>query len=130
MCLCQTHANFISLTNALLPPYNRQWSVENAVCLFEEGCNLNQCETCKDDTKLKEALQGKQESGDEVGVSRWQKATVDDRLKKIKLIMPVDDAVEAILDALPAFLRHVYYVKRGQELAYQQEIEEARRQNV
>ena len=53
----------------------------------------------------------------------------DDRLKKIKLIMPVDDAVEAILDALPAFLHHVY-VKRCQEVAYQQEIEEARRQNV
>ena len=75
MCLCQTHANFISLTNALLQPYNRQWSVENAVCRFEEGCNLNQCETCKDDTKLKEALQGKQESGDKIEVSRWQKAT-------------------------------------------------------
>ena len=38
--------------------------------------------------------------------------------------MPVDDAVEAILDALPAFLRHVY-VKRCQEVAYQQEIEES-----
>ena len=63
MCLCQTHANFISLTNALLPTYNRQWSVENADCRFEEGCMLNQCATCKDGTKLKEALQGKQESG-------------------------------------------------------------------
>ena len=82
MCLCQTHANFISLTNALLPTYNRQWSVENADCRFEEGCMLNQCATCKDGTKLKEALQGKQESGDEVEVSRWQKATDDDRLKK------------------------------------------------
>ena len=65
---------------------------------------LNQCATCKDSTKLKESLQGKQESGDEVEVSRWQKATDDDRLKKIKLIMPVDDAVEVILDALTAFL--------------------------
>ena len=91
---------------------------------------LNQCATYKDGTKLKEALQGKQESGDEVEVSRWQKATDDDRLKKIKLIMPVDDAVEVILDALTtAFLCHVY-VKRCQEVAYQQEIEEARRQNV
>ena len=71
MCLCQTHANFISLTNALLPPYNRQWIVENAVCRFGEGCKLNQCETCKDGTKLKEArLQRKEESGDEVEVSR------------------------------------------------------------
>ena len=52
-CLCQTHENFISLTNALLPLYNRQWSVENAVCRFEE---LNQCVTCKDGTKFKEAL--------------------------------------------------------------------------
>ena len=34
---------------------------------------LNQCATCKD---------GKQDSGDEVEVSRWQKVTVDDRLKK------------------------------------------------
>ena len=42
--------------------------------------------------------------------------------------MPVDDAVEAIL-ALSAFLHHVY-VKRCQEVAYQQEIEEARRQRV
>ena len=65
-----------------------------------------------------------QDSGEEVEVSRWQKATVDDRLKKIKLIMPVDDAVKAILYALPAFLRHVY-VKRCQEVAYQQEIEES-----
>ncbi len=72
MCSCQTHENFISLTNALLPPYNRQWIVENSVCRFEEGCMLNQCATCKD---------GKQDSGDEVEVSRWQKATVDDRLK-------------------------------------------------
>ena len=78
---------------------------------------------CKD-TKLKEAQQGKQESGDEVVVSRWQKATIDYRLKKIKLIMPVDDAVEAILDALLAFLCHVY-VKRCQEVAHQQEIEES-----
>ena len=129
MCLCQTHANFISLTNALLPTYNRQWSVENADCRFEEGCMLNQCATCKDGTQLKEALQGKQVSGDEVEVSRWQKATDDDRLKKIKLIMPVGDAVEVILDALTAFLCHVY-VKRRQEVAYQQEIEEARRQDV
>ena len=83
-CVCVRHiyANFISLTNALLPPYNRQWTVENADCRFEEGCMLNQCATCKDSTKLKEALQGKQESGDEVEVSRWQKATDDDRLKK------------------------------------------------
>ena len=43
--------------------------------------------------------------------------------------MPVGDAVEVILDALTAFLCHVY-VKRCQEVAYQQEIEEARRQNV
>ena len=42
MCLCQTHyANFTSLTNALLPPYNRRWSVENADCRFEEGCMLS-----------------------------------------------------------------------------------------
>ena len=53
MCLCQTHENFISLTNALLPPYNRQWIVENVVCRFEEGCMLNQCATCKDGTQLK-----------------------------------------------------------------------------
>ena len=80
-CVCvKTRENFISLTNALLPTYNRQWSVENADCRFEEGCMLNQCATCKDGTKLKEALQGKQESGDEVEVSRWQKATDDDRL--------------------------------------------------
>ena len=72
-CVCVRH--IISLTNALLPPYNRQWIVENAVCRFEEGCTLNQVATCKDGTKLKEALQGKQESGDEVEVSRWQKAT-------------------------------------------------------
>ena len=132
LCHCQTHANFISLTNALLPTYNRQWSVENADCQFEEGCLLNQCATCKDGTKLKEALQGKQESGDEVEVSRWQKAmSDDDRLKKIKLIMPVGDAVEVILDALTAFLYKCHvYVKRCQEVAYQQEIEEARRQNV
>ena len=90
---------------------------------------LNQCATCKDGPMLKGALQGKQESGDEVEVSRWRKATDDGRLKKIKLIMPVDDAVEVILDALTAFLCHVY-VKRFQEVAYQQEIEEARRQNV
>ena len=32
----------------------------------------------------------------------------------MKLIMPIDDAVELILDALPGFLRHVY-VKRCQE---------------
>ena len=32
MCLCQTHEKFISLTNALLPAYNQQWIVENAVC--------------------------------------------------------------------------------------------------
>ena len=54
-CLCQTHENFISLTNTLLPPYNRQWIVENAVCRFEEGCMLKQCAACKDD---------KQDSGD------------------------------------------------------------------
>ena len=60
----------------------------------------------------------------EVEVSRWQKATVDDRLKKIKLFMPVDDVVKSILYALSAFLRHVY-VKRCQEVAYQQEIEES-----
>ena len=72
MSSCQTHENFISLTKALLPPYNWQWIVENSVCRFEEGCMLNQCATCKD---------GKQDSGDEVEVSRWQKATVDDRLK-------------------------------------------------
>ena len=75
---------------------------------------LNQCATCKYGTKLKEALPGKQESGDKVEVSRWQKATDDERVKKIKLIMPVDDAVEVIIDALPAFLCHVY-VKRCQE---------------
>ena len=56
MCSCQTHENFISLTKALLPPYNRQWIVENLVCRFEEGCMLNQCATCKDGTQLKEAL--------------------------------------------------------------------------
>ena len=50
------YENFISLTKALLPPYNRQWIVENAVCRFEEGCMLNQCATCKGGTKLKEAL--------------------------------------------------------------------------
>ena len=72
-CVCVRH--IISLTNALQPPYNRQWIVENAVCRFEEGCKLNQVATCKDGTKLKEALQGKQEYGDEVEVSRWQKAT-------------------------------------------------------
>ena len=38
--------------------------------------------------------------------------------------MPVDDAMKAIIDALPAFLCHVY-VKRCQEVAYQQEIEES-----
>ena len=38
--------------------------------------------------------------------------------------MPIDDAVESILDALPGFLRHVY-VKRCQEVAYQQDIEES-----
>ena len=37
----------------------------------------------------------------------WQKATVEDRLKEVKLIIPIDDAVESILDALPGFLRHV-----------------------
>ena len=42
----------------------------------------------------------------------------------MKLIMPIDDAVESILDALPGFLRHVY-VKRCQEVAYQQHIEES-----
>ena len=73
---------------------------------------------------MKEAIQGKQESDDEVEVFRWQKVTVDDRLKKVKLIMSVDDAVESILDALPGFLRHVY-VKRCQEVAYQQDIEES-----
>ena len=73
---------------------------------------------------MKEAIQGKQESDDEVEVFRWQKVTVDDRLKKVKLIMPIDDAVESILDALPGFLRHVY-VKRCQEVAYQQHIEES-----
>ena len=36
MCSCQTHENFISLTKPLLPPYNRQWIVENSVCRFEE----------------------------------------------------------------------------------------------
>ena len=50
------YENLISLTKALLPPYNRQWIVENAVCRFEEGCMLNQYATCKDGTKLKEAL--------------------------------------------------------------------------
>ena len=53
---------------------------------------------------------------------RKQQLTTD--WGKIKLIMPVDDAVKAILEALPAFLRHVY-VKRCQEVAYQQEIEES-----
>ena len=118
MCLCQTHENFISLVNALFPPYNQQWIVENAVCQFVEGCMLSRCTTCKDGTQLKEAIQGKQESDDEVEVFWWQKVTVDDRLKKVKLIMSVDDAVESILDALPGFLRHVY-VKRCQEVAYQ-----------
>ena len=59
-----------------------------------------------------------------VEVFRWQKVIVDDKLKKVKLIMPVDDAVESILDALPGFLCHVY-VKRCQEVAYQQDIEES-----
>ena len=118
MCLCQTHENFISLANALLPPpYNQQWIDENAVCQFDEGCMLSHCTTCKDGTKLKEAIQGKQKSDHEVEMFQWQKVTVDDRLKKVKLIMPIDDAVEPILDALPGFLRHVY-VKRCQEVAY------------
>ena len=51
----------------------------------------------------------------QVMLSGWR------QIEKIKLIMPVDDAVEAILDALPAFLRRVY-VKRCQEVAYQEEI--------
>ena len=42
---------------------------------------LNQCATCKDGTKLKEALCKESNTGDEVEMSRWQKATVDDRLK-------------------------------------------------
>ena len=70
-----------------------------------------------------------QDSGEEVEVSRWQKATVDDRLKKIKLIMPVDDAVKAILYALPAFLRHVY-VKRFKRWHTSKKSKKARRQNV
>ena len=85
------------------------------VDLRKDACMLNQCATCKD---------GKQDSGEEVEVSRWQKATVDDRWKKVKLIMPVDDAVKANLYALSAFSRHVY-LKRCQEVAYQQEIEES-----
>ena len=47
MCSCQTHENFISLTKALLPPYNQQWIVENAVCQFEEGSMLNQWQLAK-----------------------------------------------------------------------------------
>ena len=94
------------------------------MCQFVEGCMLSRCTTCKDGTKLKEAIQGQQESDDEVEVFRWQKVTVDDRLKKVKLIMPIDDAVESILDALPEFLRHVY-VKRCQEVSHQQHIEES-----
>ena len=35
-------------------------------------------------------------------------ATVEDRLKEVKLKIPIDDAVESILNALPGFLRHVY----------------------
>ena len=80
--------------------------------------------TCKDGTKLKEAIQGKHESDDEVEVFRWQKVTVDDRLKKVKLIMSIDDAVESIFDTLPGFLRHVY-MKMCLEVAYQQDIEES-----
>ena len=38
--------------------------------------------------------------------------------------MPVDDAVESILDALPWFLRHMY-VERRQEVAYQQDTEKS-----
>ena len=106
---------------------------------------LSRYTTCKDGTTLKEAIQGKQESDEEVEVFRWPKVTADDRLKKVhqfacmyltcivsctipgccyfldvllriivsklKLIMPVDDAVESILDAFPGFLCHVY-VKR------------------
>ena len=90
---------------------------------FDEGCMLSHYTTCKDGTKLKEAIQGKQESDDEVEMFQWQ-VTVDDRLKKVKLIMPIDDAVESILDALPGFLRHVY-VKWCQGVAYQQDIEES-----
>ena len=56
LCPVNVLENFISLTKALLPQYNRQWIVENAVCRFEEGCMLNQCASCKDGTKLKEAL--------------------------------------------------------------------------
>ena len=36
----------------------------------------------QDSTKLKEAIQGNQESDDEVEMFQWQKVTVDDRLKK------------------------------------------------
>ena len=57
---------------------------------------LSRCTTCKDGTKLKEAIQGKQESDDEVEMFQWQKVTVDDRLKKVKLIMPIHDAVETV----------------------------------
>ena len=57
MCLCQTHENFISLANTLLLPYNLQWIVENAVCQFDEGCMLSGCTTCKDGTKLNDAIQ-------------------------------------------------------------------------
>ena len=50
--------------------------------------------------------------------------TIDDRLKKVKLLMPVDDAVESTLDELLGFLCHVY-MKRCQEVEYQQDIEES-----
>ena len=95
------------IANALLPQCNQQWIVGNAVGQFEEGCMLKVCATCKDGITLKESSQEKQPSDDEVEVSRWQKRTVEDRLKKVKLIMPLDDAVYSILDALPTFLHHV-----------------------
>ena len=44
MCLCQTHENFISLAKALLPSYNQQWIVENAVCQFDEHVLSPSCE--------------------------------------------------------------------------------------
>ena len=43
---------------------------------------LNVCATCKDGIKLKESSQEKQQSDNEVEVSRWLKTTVDNTLKK------------------------------------------------
>ena len=72
-CLCQTHENFISLANALLPQYNQQWIKQNAVCQLTKTCMLNEFEACKNGIKLKAALQKVTASDDEVEVSLWQK---------------------------------------------------------